>query len=451
MDTKPKLRKTFVLDTNVLLHDPDSLFVFGDNKVVIPMTVIEELDKLKKQHDEIGRNSRIVSSKLDMLRSRGNIINGVELDNGGILKIELDCDIELPVKFVYDKADHRILSVALKLKKAGEKVFFITKDINLRIKAEALGVSTQDYEKAKVRPETLYTGIKEIEVEDEIINTLYTKGKISIELLGQYIDKENIYPNEFFVLKKDKSHSGLARAKKLSDGKMELILLNTKDVTIWGLRPLNVQQRFAIELLLDEKINLVTLVGVAGAGKTLLAIACGLYKVIDEKVYRRMLISRPVVPMGKDIGYLPGTKEEKLASWLGAIYDNLDFLLDKTYKNVDSKKMQNELEYFFESGLIEVEALTYLRGRSLPNQYFIIDDAQNLTPHEIKTIISRAAENTKIILTGDLFQIDTPYLDASSNGLTYVVDRFKGQEIFGHIMFTKTERSKLASLAVELL
>jgi len=203
-------------------------------------------------------------------------------------------------------------------------------------------------------------------------------------------------------------------------------------------------------LLLDDKINLVTLIGVAGAGKTLLSLACGLHKVIEEKNYRRLLVSRPVVPMGRDIGYLPGTKEEKLSSWMGAIYDNLDFLIGRTYK-YDAEKIQATVDYFFNSGLIEVEALTYLRGRSLPNQFFIIDDAQNLTPHEIKTIISRAGENTKIVLTGDPLQIDSPYLDASSNGLIYLIDRFKGQDIFGHITFTRTERSKLAALAADLL
>jgi PhoH-like ATPase len=445
-------QKAFVLDTNVLLHDPESLFVFADNKVVIPMTVIEELDMLKHRNDELGRNSRLVSRKIDLLRAKGNITEGVKLDNGGIIKIELDWDKELPKQFIENKADHRILSVALKLKKDGEKVIFITKDINLRIKAEALGLVTQDYERAKVRIESVYSGIKEFEVRKELIDKIFSSSKLSVEELTKETNtkEEEFYYNEFLILKYNKSNSALCRIKKGDYGKKEVVRISSLDISVFNIKPLNVQQRFAMELLLDDKLSLVTLLGVAGAGKTLLALACGLHKVVEEKIYRRLLVSRPVVPMGRDIGYLPGTKEEKLSSWMGAIYDNLDFLISKMYK-YDTEKLQSTMQYYFESGLIEVEALTYLRGRSLPNQFFIIDDAQNLTPHEIKTIVSRAGEGSKIILTGDPYQIDSPYLDDSSNGLVYLIDRFKGQEIFGHITFTKTERSQLAALAAELL
>ena len=445
------VQKTFVLDTNVLLYDPDSLFVFADNKVVIPMTVIEELDMMKRRNDELGRNSRLVSRKLDMLRSMGNLVEGVKLNNGGIIKIELDWDKELPKGFVEDKADHRILSVALKLKKEGERVIFITKDINLRIKAEVLGLITQDYERAKVCVETIYSGFREFEVSKELIDKIFRLEKILLDELVKEINlTEELYYNEFLILKFDKSQSALCRIKKGDFGKKEIVRIPSHEISVFNIKPLNVQQRFAIELLLDDKINLVTLLGVAGAGKTLLALACGLHKVIEEKAFRRLLISRPVVPMGRDIGYLPGTKEEKLSSWMGAIYDNLDFLVGRMYK-YDTDKLQSTMEYYFESGLIEVEALTYLRGRSLPNQFFIIDDAQNLTPHEVKTIVSRAGEGSKIVLTGDPHQIDNPYLDDSSNGLVYLIDRFKGQEIFGHITFSKTERSQLAALAAELL
>jgi PhoH-like ATPase len=452
--------KTFVLDTNVLLHDPDAMFEFKDNKVVIPMTVIEELDGLKRFNDDRGRNSRVVSRKLDSLRHKGNIIEGIVLDNGGIIKIELDWDTTIPERFVHDKMDHRILATVLKLKKSGERVIFITKDINLRIKAEALGIVTQDYEKAKVNFSELYTGFKEVEIQDDsVIDKMFSEGRIDEKiLLSQGIKKEDFILNSFFIIKKNKSKSVLCKVKKNSVGEIEIITLSSRDNIIWGLKPLNVQQKLAIDLLLDEKINLITLIGVAGAGKTLLSLACGLHKVIEEKKYRRLLVSRPVIPMGRDIGYLPGTKEEKLSSWMGAIYDNLEYLLaEKSYKNFNTVKedreikLQEMINYFFEVGFIEIEALTYLRGRSLPNQFFIIDDAQNLTPHEIKTIISRAGENTKIVLTGDPFQIDNPYLDASSNGLTYLVDRFKGQEIFGHLIFDRSERSKLAALSAELL
>jgi len=314
-----------------------------------------------------------------------------------------------------------------------------------------LGLVAQDYERAKVSIESIYSGIKEYEVSKEIIDKIYNSAKISAEELKEFnIKEEELVYNEFLILKSGKSHSVLCRIKKGDFGKKEIVCLSSQDVSVFNIKPLNVQQRFAIELLLDDKLNLVTLLGVAGAGKTLLALACVLYKVIEEKVYRRLLISRPVVPMGRDIGYLPGTKEEKLSSWMGSIYDNLDFLIGKMYK-YDTEKLQSTIQYFFESGLIEVEALTYLRGRSLPNQFFIIDDAQNLTPHEVKTIISRACEGSKIVLTGDPYQIDNPYLDDSSNGLVYLIDRFKGQEIFGHITFIKTERSQLAALVAELL
>jgi PhoH-like ATPase len=445
-------QKTFVLDTNVLLHDPESLFVFADNKVVIPMTVIEELDMLKHRNDELGRNSRLVSRKIDLLRSKGNIIEGVKLDNGGVIKIELDWDKELPKQFIENKTDHRILSVALKLKKEKEKVVFITKDINLRIKAEALGLVTQDYERSKVSIESVYRGIKEFEVRKEIVDKIFSTNKLLVEELIKEVNvkEDELFFNEFLILKFNKSNSVLCRIKKGDLGKKEVVKVSSHDICVFNIKPLNVQQRFAMELLLDDKLSLVTLLGVAGAGKTLLALSCGLHKVIEEKIYRRLLISRPVVPMGRDIGYLPGTKEEKLSSWMGAIYDNLDFLISKMYK-YDTEKLQSTMQYYFETGLIEVEALTYLRGRSLPNQFFVIDDAQNLTPHEIKTIVSRAGEGSKIVLTGDPYQIDSPYLDDSSNGLVYLIDKFKGQEIFGHITFTKTERSQLAALAAELL
>jgi len=445
-------QKTFVLDTNVLLHDPESLFVFADNKVVIPMTVIEELDMLKHRNDELGRNSRLVSRKIDLLRSKGNIIEGVKLDNGGVIKIELDWDKELPKQFIENKTDHRILSVALKLKKEKEKVVFITKDINLRIKAEALGLVTQDYERSKVSIESVYRGIKEFEVRKEIVDKIFSTNKLLVEELIKEVNvkEDELFFNEFLILKFNKSNSVLCRIKKGDLGKKEVVRVSSHDICVFNIKPLNVQQRFAMELLLDDKLSLVTLLGVAGAGKTLLALSCGLHKVIEEKIYRRLLISRPVVPMGRDIGYLPGTKEEKLSSWMGAIYDNLDFLISKMYK-YDTEKLQSTMQYYFETGLIEVEALTYLRGRSLPNQFFVIDDAQNLTPHEIKTIVSRAGEGSKIVLTGDPYQIDSPYLDDSSNGLVYLIDKFKGQEIFGHITFTKTERSQLAALAAELL
>jgi len=436
--------KTFVLDTNVLIHDPQAIFSFADNKVVIPMTVIEELDQFKKTGDERGRNVRTVSRILDSLRKKGKISEGIKLDSGGIVKVELDQEVQLPYNFVTSKADHRILGVAISLQNKGERVIFVSKDINLRIKAEALGLVAQDYEKEKVKLEELYNGWREVVISTGDFDSFYRNKYLELKKLGEL---GKIFPNEFFILK-DSSNPSKSAIAKYSKKDEKLVPLFHQNPQPWGLRPLNVQQRFAMELLLCNEITLVTLIGIAGAGKTLLSLACGLQKVVEEKQFRHLLVARPVVPMGRDIGYLPGTKEEKLSSWMGAIYDNLDFLIDRARPQ---EPIEQTLNYLFDSGLIEIEALTFIRGRSLPQQYIIIDDAQNLTPHEVKTIISRAGEGTKVVLTGDPYQIDNPYLDATSSGLTYLVECFKGQEIFGHINFTRSERSALASLAAELL
>ncbi|MFH1367784.1 MAG: PhoH family protein [Elusimicrobiota bacterium] len=431
--------KTFVLDTNVLLHDPEAMFSFADNRVVIPMMVIEELDGFKRVNDERGRSARLISRRLDGLRSKGKISEGVPLKTGGTLKIELSHEVELPKDLIISKPDHNILSIAVYFQKKGDKVLLITKDINLRIKAEAIGIDAQDYEKEKVKFEELYSGWRETKVSSDQIDAYYKKGKLQVN--------ENFFPNEGVILK-DESGTSKSALAKYSNKDRALIPLFHQNAIPWGLKPINIEQRFAIELLLCNDVNLVTLIGVPGAGKTLLALACGLHKTIEEKQFRRLFVARPIMPMGRDIGYLPGTKEEKLTSWMGAIYDNLEFLIDRNH--ID-EKTEDKIQYFFETGKIEIESLTFIRGRSLPNQYMIIDDAQNLSPHEVKTIISRAGEGTKIVLTGDPFQIDNPYLDASSNGLTYIVERFKGQDIFGHLSFTKSERSRLAALASELL
>ncbi|AKL97753.1 PhoH family protein [Endomicrobium proavitum] len=434
------MKKTFVLDTNVLLHDPDSIFSFKDNKVVIPMMVIEELDTFKKLNDERGRSARLISRSLDALRNIGKLSKGVSIKDNGILKIEMTPkNVTLPGDFQGHKSDNQILSIAVSLKKKGEKVIFITKDINLRIKAEILNIPTQDYEKSKVKIDELYQGWREMKAPAAVIDQFYKEGKVALP--GSF------YPNEFVALK-DEAGSSKSALTKYSAAKKALAPIFHQNSLPWGLKPLNIEQKFAIELLLCDDINLVTLVGIPGAGKTLLALACGLQKTVEERIFRKLYIARPIIPMGKDIGFLPGTKEEKLGAWMGAINDNLEFLMDKGHTDV---KTEEKIDYLFGSGQIEIDSLTYIRGRSLPQQYIIIDDAQNLTPHEVKTIISRAGSGTKIVLTGDPYQIDNPYLDASSNGLTYLVERFKGQSLFGHITFSKSERSNLAALSSELL
>ncbi|PKM99990.1 MAG: phosphate starvation-inducible protein PhoH [Elusimicrobia bacterium HGW-Elusimicrobia-2] len=432
--------KNFVLDTNVLIHDPASIFSFGDNNVILPITVIEELDGLKKFHDERGKSARSASRRIDGLRKRGSLVQGVKSREGGTVKVLIGSGEKLPDSFA-SKADNTILSFAVHLNKTAGGVVFISKDINMRIKAQVLGLETEDYDTMKVNFSELYNGWREIEMSPEGINKFYSDGVIVPE--GEFLE------NEYLIMKNaaDPKQTALARFKK---GKA-VKLLQPKSM-LWGVKPLNVQQTFAIESLMDDKIKLVAFIGIAGTGKTLLALAGGLSKVFDDNAYRKLLISRPVIAMGKDIGYLPGTKEEKLAPWMRAIYDNLEFLVSASGKGeMGGEDLESQVDWLFSSGKIEVEALTYIRGRSIPKQFMIVDEAQNLTPHELKTIVSRAGEDTKIVLTGDPYQIDNPYLDASSNGLTYIIERFKGQEVFSSMTFVTSERSPLARLAAELL
>lgn len=432
--------KTFVLDTNVILHDPQSIFSFEGSRVVLPLTVIEELDTFKRNNDERGRSARYISRKLDELRKGGKLSNWVPLEHGGKLKVEIQVSDGLPKAFSAHTKDNEILSCALYLKKQGENIVFISKDINLRIKAESLGLETQDYEKEKVDLDELYKGWREVAVPGESIDAFYKDKKLPAPL-------PDLVPNEFVILKTEgTSKSALARYDLKSKS---LVPLVKADSAPWGIKPLNTEQRFGLELLLNPDIQLVTMVGLAGSGKTMLALAAALQQTLEEKLYRRILVARPVIAVGHDLGFLPGTKEEKLTNWMGAIYDNLSYLLEKPKGALETSDM--DIQMLMEEGVLEIEAVTYLRGRTLPGLLIIIDDSQNLTPHEIKTIISRAGQGAKIVLTGDPHQVDNYYLDAASNGLTNLVERFKGQGLFGHVTFTKSERSQLAALASDLL
>ncbi len=439
------MKKTYILDTNVLLHDPQALMRFADNDVIIPMVVIEELDNFKTSADERGKNARLISRHLDELRTKGKLATGVKLENGGTLKVEFSKENILPPTINFAKADNAILNTAYiyhnqeKGKTHKKPVIIVSKDTNLRIKAEAIGVDAQDYTTDKVNYSELYLGVREVTVSSEDIDKFYKDKHLVIES-GKY------YPNEFIVLKSDdgSKKSGVGRVSAQGD---TIKALPAQEPSAWGIKPLNKEQRFAMELLLDDNIDLVTLVGTAGTGKTLITLATGLHRTFDDETYRRLLVCRPIVPVGRDLGFLPGTMEEKLEAWMGAIHDNLNFLADK--KNPEEG--EEEVRYLMTSGKLEIASVTHIRGRSLPKQYIIVDDAQNLTPHEIKTILSRAGEGTKVVVTGDPYQIDTPYLDTESNGLTYLVERFKGQKRYGHITFTKTERSNLADLASKLL
>ncbi len=437
------MKKYFVLDTNVLLHDVNSLFAFGDNDIVIPMVAIEELDRFKKDLNEIGRNARQVSRLLDKLRSQGPLYKGINLDNGGTLKVFIPSQTtnNLPAELIFNKADNQILSVAMELKeKAGRPVCLITKDTNLRIKADALGLTAEDYESNTVEISELYQGFRTFPVSKDIIESYYAEASLKPPV-------NDLYPHEGVILVEEGNpkHTALARFDK---EKGNLVPLNIPKDGVWGIYPKNVEQRFAMSLLLDDSVKLVSLAGKAGTGKTLLAIAAGLKKTADEEVFIRLLVSRPIFPLGKDIGYLPGEIEEKLTPWMQPIFDNLELIFGTEKKR---KGKQHGYKDLVTHGILQIEPLTYIRGRSIPNQYMIVDEAQNLTPHEIKTIITRAGDNTKIVLTGDPYQIDNPYIDSSSNGLSYVAERFKNEIIAGHTTLSKGERSELAETAANLL
>ena len=428
--------KTFVIDTNVFIHRPDAILSFRDNEIVIPLWVLEELDHLKSYSDERGRNARRAIRLLDEISRKGKLYEGVKLDNGSVLSVALHYAKDAPIDFPADKPDNKIILTAYELQRQGKQVFFVSKDINARVKATALGIRAVDYEKQKVNIEKLYSGYTELNVSTEVYRAVLSEGEVPWG--------EEFYPNQFVVMKSKDEPGPLVSRYLKRKGVLKRVALEAAPVS--GVKALNLQQRMAFELLLDPEVSLVTLVGKAGTGKTLLAIAAGLKTAIEEQVFSRVLVSRPVIPLGKDIGYLPGAKEEKLSHWMQPLFDNLDYILS-VYKRPNPKT----LDQLLASKYIEIEAITYIRGRSLPGQYIIIDEAQNLSPHEVKTIVSRAGQGTKVVLTGDPYQIDSPYLDANSNGLSYLVEVFKGQELFGHVTLQKSERSVLAELAAELL
>lgn len=448
------MKKIYILDTNILLHDANSLLKFDDNDVVIPLIVIEELDNQKRRHDEVGRNARKVANLIDDLREKGKIYEGVSLPNGGNLRVELNHQRleKLPPGFSAEKNDNRILAVALALQEENpsDKVIVVSKDTTVRIKGDVIGLATEDYKTDKVDINELYPGTAELEVEPDIINSFYRD-----EFLP--LPKGTYYANQFFALN-DKFGSGQSALARYSMERNGLVPLKFANNEAWSIKAKNREQRYAMELLFDDNIKLITLVGQAGTGKTLLAVAAGLQKVIEEEAFKKLLVTRPVIPLGNDIGFLPGEKDEKLRPWMSPIYDNIEYIMNGSKDTSKKDKMgrgsnnvESMIHYFKEKGQMELEALTYIRGRTIPWQYIIVDEAQNLTPHEIKTMLTRVGEGTKIILTGDPYQIDHPYLDSSSNGLTYVVEKFKHEKIAGHVTLTKGERSELAKLAADLI
>ncbi len=430
-------RNTYVIDTNVLLHDPDAVSKFKGSDVVIPLPVLEELDSLKRNTDERGRNARNIIRYFDSIKEKGNLSTGVSLNDGIVVRIITELKEKKTFPLSTDRSNYKLL-MAFQLLDTLPRVVFVSKDLVMRVKAESIGLEAQDYESLKFSYDKLYKGYRKLEIPKAEIDQFFKDGFVATK-------ETDLHPNEYCLLTSPEKSSAVCKYNPESK-RLEPLMKLSRD--IWGILPLNLEQKCALDLLLRDDIKLVTLIGPAGTGKTLLALASALRKVFDEGVYSRILVSRPIVPLGKDIGYLPGSKEEKLSHWMQPIYDNLEFLCASTTGEGNTKETQS---WILESKKIEMEAVAYIRGRTLPKMFMIIDEAQNLTPHEVKTIISRAGQGTKVVLTGDPTQIDNPYLDKDSNALTYVVGKFSDYRIYGHMFLERTERSELAALAAEIL
>lgn len=441
LDPLPGITRKVVVDTNVILFDALAIGKFKDADIHIPISVIEEVDRFKRDPGENGRNARHFSRYIDVLRAKGPLASGVQLEGTNArVFVNQDLQVEgLPNELDHEKADNRILMTAMGLHKKypGMEVELVTKDINLRIKADVFGINAKDYEPERVSFEDMYEGYEELEVDPEMINRFYAEKILIDETL-------KLRANEYVILRdaSNPNHSAIGRFSGKEGG---IVPLLTPHDGIWGIHPRNVEQTFAMDCLLNDEIMFVSLVGKAGTGKTLMALAAGLYKTLDEGRFQRLLVSRPIFPMGRDIGYLPGDIEQKLNPWMQPIFDNVEFLMGA------DKKAAGRAQELMNQGMLNIEPLTYIRGRSIPNQYLIVDEAQNLTPHEIKTIVTRAGQGTKVVLTGDCYQIDNPYVDSATSGLTYSVERFKGQRIAAHVTLTKGERSELAELAANIL
>ena len=438
------MKKNYILDTNVLLHDPNSLLKFEDNNVLLPIEVIEEIDRFKRESTELGQNARSVSRMLDGLRGAGQLSEGVTLPNGGHLRIAFQKGALARnghAVFSTDSVDNRILSLAFNIKKTQPRAhtILVSKDINLRIKADALGLMAEDYENDRVLLKDLYTGMIEVNASPDRIAAFRANGELDLNGGQQY------FPNEFCTLVDETNPKRTALAKVDATGKRLVPIIDCRE-GVWGIRPRNREQHFAFDALLDDQVKLVTLMGKAGTGKTLLAMAAGLKRTVLDREFRRLVVARPTISMGKELGFLPGSLEEKLAPWMQPIHDALEMLSDLNMGH--EHRRSGDL---MRSGSIVVEALSYIRGRSIANQFMIIDEAQNLTPLEAKTIITRVGHGTKIILTGDPYQIDNPYVDSSSNGFNYVVSRFRTEAIAAHIELQKGDRSELAELAANIL
>ena len=435
--------KNYVLDTNVLLHDPNSLLNFKDNHVLIPIEVIEEIDHFKRESSELGQNARAVSRLLDGFRQQGRLSEGVPLPNGGHLRIVLPRPARRSAANGTANgprsADNRILESATAIRRShpSRPTILVTKDINLRIKADTLGLEAEDYETDRIQLQDLYSGMFERTATAQEIATFRNEG--ALRLTGRY------HPNEYCTVSEEGNPKRTVLGRVDATGTQLVPIVDSRE-GIWGIKPRNREQHFALDALLDDRIKLVTLMGKAGTGKTLLAMAAGLKCSIVNREYRRLVVARPTVSMGREIGFLPGTLEEKLNPWMQPIHDALELLSDLNMGH-DGRRTADLMR----SGAIVVEALSYIRGRSIANQFVIIDEAQNLTPLEVKTIVTRVGHGTKLVFTGDPYQIDNPYVDSASNGFNFIVSRFRDQVVAAHVELQKGERSELAELAANLL
>ena len=445
-------KKNFIIDTSVFLTDSNCFYKFQNNDIIVPLKVLEEIDLHKKRQDSVGHHARQAIRTFDSLRLAGSLSRGVRINKGlGLLRVIKASEIalnELPRDLSHKMSDHLILATALTIKKENlkRKTIVVSRDINMRVVADSLGMLTEDYSNSKVVEDAdkIYEGFTKLLVDEELVNQFYLGDDVYIDEEACIEQSVKLYPNEFVMLVASSNEKKTALSRFIEHSRPLKHIKDLKNELMWGVLPRNKEQSFAFDLLFDDEIPLVSLIGKAGSGKTLMAIAAALEQGLGGKgdQYRRIIISRPVQPLGKDIGFLPGTMEEKMLPWLKPIQDNIRHLMG------DDRTM---LEAYVEKGKIEVEALTYIRGRSISNAFVIIDEAQNLTAHEVKTIITRIGENTKIVLTGDIEQIDNVYTNETSNGLTYAVEKFKESELAGHITFRKGERSKLATAAAKLL
>ena len=436
-------KKTYVLDTSVYLTNAECIYAFENNDIHVPLKVFEEIDKHKKRQDAVGAQARKIIRIWDGLRTGGSLDKGVRIRKGlGIIKsisasgikpedLPTDLDIKIP--------DHLIIATALKAQReTPRKVILVSRDINMRVIADAVGLTSEDFQNNQVvdTSENIFTGYTTILVDDQLVDQFYERREV-------YLGRKDLYPNQYLMLVSNANEKKTALARYINDA-MPLQQLMFAKNKVWGIKPRNKEQSFLLDALMDPRIEIITAIGKAGSGKTICAIAAGLEQTIDESSaqYSRIIVSRPVQPLGKDIGFLPGTMEEKMTPWLMPIQDNLQFLMGND---------KITLDIYMQKGTIELEALTYIRGRSISNAFIIIDEAQNLTTHELKTIITRVGEGTKIVLTGDVEQIDNVYIDATSNGLTHAVEKFKTFNLAAHVTLSKGERSKVATFAAQNL